>query len=193
MSAPQVFFILGGPGSGKGTNCERLAKELNFRHFSAGDLLRDEGKKDSELGLKIQGILAEGNIVPSEITVALLKAAIDANSDAVGFLIDGFPRKFDQADMFETGIAKARCVIYLECSEKVMEDRLLSRAATGEGRSDDKLEVIRHRFRVNVEQCVPVVERYKADGRCVIIDANRDREVVYSDFRDVFAKLSLIK
>lgn len=193
MSAPQVFFILGGPGSGKGTNCERLAKELNFRHFSAGDLLRDEGKKDSELGLKIQGILAEGNIVPSEITVALLKAAIDANPDAVGFLIDGFPRKFDQADMFETGIAKARSVIYLECSEKVMEDRLLSRAATGEGRSDDKLEVIRHRFRVNVEQCVPVVERYKADGRCVIIDANRDREVVYSDFRDVFAKLSLIK
>ena len=193
MPVPQVFFILGGPGSGKGTNCERLSKELNFCHFSAGDLLRDEAKKDSELGLKIQGILAEGNIVPSEITVALLKAAIDANPEAVGFLIDGFPRKFDQADMFETGIAKARSVIYLDCSEQVMEDRLLSRAAAGEGRSDDKAEVIRHRFRVNLEQCVPVVERYKADGRCVIIDANRSREEVYADFRSVFTELGLIQ
>jgi adenylate kinase len=186
VTAP-CFFILGGPGSGKGTNCERLVEDFGFKHFSAGDLLRAEGKKESELGEQIRKILAEGNIVPSEITVALLRNAIaDAGANQTGYLIDGFPRKLDQAQMFEDGIAKARGVLYFDCSMEEMEKRLLSRAAAGSGRSDDNADAIRRRFQVNIEQCMPVVEKYDGEKRCYRIDANRDRDVVYTDVKNLF-------
>lgn len=180
------FFILGGPGSGKGTNCERLVEEFGFKHFSAGDLLRAEGKKESELGDMIRKVLAEGNIVPSEITVSLLRNAVAEAGDQAGFLIDGFPRKLDQAQMFEEGIAKAKGIVYFDCTMEQMEERLLKRAEQGSGRSDDNAEAIRHRFKVNVEQCMPVVEKYDQEGRCFKIDAGRDRDAVYSDVRKLF-------
>lgn len=196
--APTVFFILGGPGSGKGTACARLVEEFGMTHISAGDLLRDETKTDSELGKKISSIISQGNIVPSEITVELLKQAMDratiANPATKGFLIDGFPRKFDQAEMFETGIAKAKHIFYFDCSEATMEGRCLSRAAetqgTATGRSDDSLEVIRKRFRVNIEQCMPVVEMYKKEGRCTVVDANKDRDAVYEQVRSTIVGLA---
>ena len=189
VSAP-CFFILGGPGSGKGTNCERLVEEFGFKHFSAGDLLRAEGKKESPLGEKIRGILAAGNIVPSEITVELLRNAIveASGSTQTGFLIDGFPRKLDQAQMFEDGIAKARGIVYFDCSMEEMEKRLLARAAAGSDRSDDNIDAIRHRFKVNVEQCMPVVEKYDAEKRCFRIDAGRDRDVVYGEVKALFTE-----
>jgi adenylate kinase len=188
MTAPTVFFILGGPGSGKGTNCERLVQDFGFHHISAGDLLREEAKKDTELGKKITGILAAGNIVPSEVTVELLTNAINATPNSVGYLVDGFPRKADQAVMFEEGVARAKGILYFDCSEQTMESRLLTRAASGEGtaRSDDNAETIRRRFRVNVEQCVPVVQKYQEAGRCTVIDANRDKETVYNEVKRLF-------
>jgi UMP-CMP kinase family protein len=186
MSAP-CFFILGGPGSGKGTNCERLVEEFGFKHFSAGDLLREEGKKESELGDMIRSVLAKCEIVPSEVTVSLLRNAIaNAGEGQTGFLIDGFPRKLDQAQMFEDGIAKARGILYFDCSVEAMESRVLNRAAAGSGRSDDNAEAIRKRFQVNVEQCMPVVEKYQNEKRCYVIDANRDRDVVYADVKKLF-------
>lgn len=187
MAAP-VFFILGGPGSGKGTNCERLVRDFGFKHYSAGDLLREESKKDTPTGEQIRGILAAGNIVPSEITVGLLHAAIHGKTDEKGFLIDGFPRKLDQAQMFEEGIAPAKGILYFDCSLEVMEQRLLSRAAGGSTRTDDNAEAIRQRFKVNVEQCMPVVDKYTKEGRCIIIDANRDRDEVYADVKKLFVE-----
>jgi len=164
-----VFFILGGPGSGKGTNCSRLSRDFGFVHICAGDLLRAEAKLETELGQTIRTILANGQIVPSEITMRLLTNALSLSPDAKGFLIDGFPRKLDQAEMFERDICTARRVVYFECSEAVMEKRLLGRNT---GRADDDPEVIRKRFRANVEQCVPVVEKYKKEGRVDVVDCN---------------------
>jgi adenylate kinase family enzyme len=189
MVAP-VFFILGGPGTGKGTNCERLVQDFGFKHFSAGDLLREEGKKESELGEKIRKILAEGNIVPSEVTVSLLHKAINEAGDATGFLVDGFPRKLDQAQMFEDGIAKARGILYFDCSMEVMEKRIKARAEAGSGRTDDNAEAVRKRFQVNVEQCMPVVEKYQQETpkRCYVIDANRERDEVYADVKKIFVE-----
>lgn len=193
MSAqPIVYFILGGPGSGKGTNCQRLVEDFGFTHLSAGDLLRDEGKKDTELGRKITDILKAGQIVPSEVTVALLTNAIRDSPNPAGFLVDGFPRKFDQAMMFEEGVAKAKSILYFDCSEETMENRLLGRAAGGAARDDDNIETIRRRFRVNVEQCVPVVEKYLAEGRCIKIDANADKDVVYATVKQIFLDLGAV-
>lgn len=190
-SAVKVFFVLGGPGSGKGTNCERLARDFGYTHFSAGDLLRDAAKSGtSEVARKIATIIRSGNIVPSEITVALLKQAILDTPCQRGYLIDGFPRKEDQAEMFEKGIAQAAGILYLDCSEATMEERLLGRSAGGAStRDDDNAETIRRRFRVNVEQCLPVVEAYKEKGRCHVVDANRDRDAVYADVKRVFVEI----
>ncbi|EPY27716.1 hypothetical protein AGDE_01082 [Angomonas deanei] len=91
--------------------------------------------------------------------------------------------------MFEEDIAKAAGIIYYQCSEETMEKRLLGRAEGGEKRDDDNAEVIRKRFRVNVEECEPVVESYKKEGRCFVIDANRDKEEVYNDTKKVFVQL----
>ncbi|KAG5507933.1 hypothetical protein JIQ42_07227 [Leishmania sp. Namibia] len=187
----KVFFILGGPGSGKGTNCARLVEDFGYTHFSAGELLREAARSGkSEVAKRIGEIIRSGNIVPSEITVELLRQAIADHPNSVGYVIDGFPRKEDQARMFEEGIAKATGILYYDCSEATMENRLLSRGANaGEKRDDDAAETIRHRFRVNVQECMPVVEAYKASGRCHVIDANRDRDTVYAETRRIFLEM----
>lgn len=185
---PTVFFILGGPGSGKGTNCSRLVQDFGYVHFSAGDLLREEAKKDSELGKKITDILKRGEIVPSEVTVALLADAIQKHPASNGYLIDGFPRKLDQARMFEEGIAKAKGILYFDCTEQTMEQRCLHRLSCGSTRSDDDPEVLRRRFRTNLEQCMPVVEKYDNEKRLIRIDANKSVDEVYSQVLDIFTK-----
>lgn len=194
-SAP-VFFVLGGPGSGKGTNCARLVEEFGVAHFSAGDLLRVEAKSDTELGRKIADIINKGHIVPSEITMALLANAIAGAPSAKGYLLDGFPRKMDQALMFEEQIAKARGILYFELPEAEMEARVQRRkeeqAAAGiAGRADDDIEVVRTRFKVNIEQCLPVIEKYRAEGRLTEISTVGSVDEVYSRVRAAFVGYGL--
>ena len=183
-----VFFIIGGPGSGKGTVCDGMVRDFGFTHLSAGDMLRVVAKQDTPLGQKIAGILALGQIVPSEVTVAMLREAIVAAPDAAGFIIDGFPRKLDQAQMFEDGITEAKGIVYLDCEEATMEKRLLDRAAQGSGRSDDNIETIRRRFRTNQVECMPVVDKYRACDRLTTINANLCKEEVYAQFSDIFVE-----
>ena len=183
----KVFFVLGGPGSGKGTNCENLVRDFGLTHFSAGDLLRAEAKKDTDLGKQITEILAAGQIVPSEVTVALLENAVKGATDAKGFLVDGFPRKLDQAKMFEDGIAKATGILYFDASVETMEKRLLGRAAEGSTRSDDTPEAIRKRLLLNQEVCEPVVAMYREQGRLSAVDANQDKDTVYATVKTLFA------
>lgn len=178
--SPKIFFFLGGPGVGKGTICTRLVQEFGYTHFCAGELLRDVVKKgDSELGKKIASILEKGAIVPSEITVELLRTHISLQPNPHGYLIDGFPRNLEQAGMFEDGIAKAKGIIFFECPTEIMKERLLSRIASGSTRSDDTLEIIVNRLKVNMDVCQPVVEHYRATGRCLEVDASKTVEDVY--------------
>ena len=100
-------LILGGPGTGKGTQCEKLVKDWDFVHLSAGDLLRaEQARPGSEYGALITKFIQEGEIVPLEITVGLLQNAIQeyVRKDQRKFLIDGFPRKMDQAKAFEANV-----------------------------------------------------------------------------------------
>ncbi|ORC85389.1 adenylate kinase [Trypanosoma theileri] len=190
LSKPKVYFVLGGPGSGKGTACALLVKEFGFTHFSAGDLLREASKSGtSEVAKKIAELMRAGNIVPSDITVELISHAMAEKPNPRGYIIDGFPRKMDQALMFEEGIVPAKGILYFDCSEETMEERVMHRAQEGSGREDDNPEVLRRRFRTNIEQCMPVVERYKNEGRLHTINANRSREEVYAEVREVMIQL----
>ena len=122
------FFVLGGPGSGKGTVCSRLVEELGFVHLSAGDLLREERDSGSENAALINKICLEGKIVPVEITVNLIKKAMKKQGwNTKKFLIDGFPRNQDNVDGWNRVIASeadVKFVLFLDCSQDKMIERI---------------------------------------------------------------------
>lgn len=184
-----VVFVLGGPGAGKGTQCANLVRDYGFTHLSAGDLLRAEQERPgSQFGELIKNYIKEGLIVPLEVTVALLENAMTEAIDPSGkgqvagkkgkFLIDGFPRKFDQAVKFEEVVCPARFVLFFDCPEGEMEKRLLERGKTS-GRADDNAESIRKRFRTFIETSMPVVDHYEKQDRVIKIDATPKPVDVY--------------
>ncbi|KAK4414332.1 UMP-CMP kinase [Sesamum alatum] len=178
-----VVFVLGGPGSGKGTQCANIVEHFGYTHLSAGDLLRAEIKSGSENGTMIQNMIKEGKIVPSEVTIKLLQRAIQENGNDK-FLIDGFPRNEENRAAFEsvTGI-EPEFVLFFECPEEEMEKRLLNR---NQGREDDNIETIRKRFKVYMESSLPVIEYYKAKGKVRKIEAARPIEEVFKAVKAVF-------
>lgn len=194
-----VIFILGGPGSGKGTQCANLVRDYNFVHLSAGDLLREEQKREgSQYGELIKTYIKEGKIVPQEVTIALLRNAMKAaivkrleeNPEAamtegpVRFLIDGFPRQMDQAISFEDDVSISRFVLYFECPEQVMLKRLLKRGETS-GRSDDNTESITKRFRTFIDTSMPVIEYFDKAGKVYKISCDQPVDTVYAQVRTV--------
>ncbi|KAJ4771662.1 UMP-CMP kinase [Rhynchospora pubera] len=182
-----VVFVLGGPGSGKGTQCANIVEHYGFTHLSAGDLLRAEIKSGSENGTMIQNMIKEGKIVPSEVTIKLLQTAILENGNDK-FLIDGFPRNEENRAAFErvTGIVP-EFVLFFDCSEEEMERRLLGR---NQGRVDDNIETIKKRFKVFVESSLPVVEHYESLGKVKRIDAAKPIPEVFEDIKVIFSSLA---
>ncbi|KAK9153880.1 hypothetical protein Sjap_001360 [Stephania japonica] len=180
----KVVFVLGGPGSGKGTQCANIVERFGFTHLSAGDLLRAEIKSGSENGTMIQNMIKEGIIVPSEVTIKLLERAMLENENDK-FLIDGFPRNEENRAAFEnvTGIAP-EFVLFFNCAEEEMERRLLNR---NEGRVDDNIETIRKRFKVFVESSLPVIEHYNSKGKVHKIDAGKPVSEVFEDVKAIFS------
>ena len=179
-----VIFVLGGPGAGKGTQCAKLVSEHGFNHLSAGDLLRAEQERPgSQFGDLIRDYIKNGLIVPMEVTVQLLENAMadalkKSGSTKGRFLIDGFPRKMDQAHKFEETVCPAKLVLFYDCPEDTMEKRLLERGKTS-GRADDNAESIRKRFRTFVETSMPVVNYYEEQGKIVKVDATRKPDEVF--------------
>lgn len=179
-----VVYILGGPGSGKGTQSVHLVQDFGFTHLSAGDLLREEQeRRDSKYGDLIKQYIKDGLIVPMEVTVKLLENAMHAKLDKDGkgrFLVDGFPRKMDQATFFEQAVCPSLCTVFLDCPEPVMRKRLLNRGKTS-GRADDNEESIVKRFRTFVETSMPVVDHFEKEGRVIRADADNEEVQVYEE------------
>jgi len=177
--------VLGGPGSGKGTQCAKLVADRGYAHLSAGDLLRDEVASGSALGQECAQIMKDGKLVPPEVIIRLLREAMEravaaapASALPVNILIDGFPRALDQAALFERGIMAPELVLFFDCPEEEMEARLLKRGETS-GRADDNADTIRKRFRTFVEQSVPVVDEYHRKGKAAKISATAPPDEVY--------------
>mmetsp|Transcript_12965 Transcript_12965/g.16372 ORF Transcript_12965/g.16372 Transcript_12965/m.16372 type:complete len:427 (+) Transcript_12965:108-1388(+) len=162
---PKVFFVLGGPGAGKGTQCEKMVEEYGFCHLSAGDLLRKERESGSKDGQLIDEFIREGKIVPVQISLGLLRKAMQ-EAPQNRFLIDGFPRNWDNVQGWNTLMEEAadvESVIFYDCPENIMEQRLLNRGLTS-GRTDDNLESARKRFQTYMESTIPVVDHYEKQG-----------------------------
>ncbi|XP_020689667.1 UMP-CMP kinase 3 isoform X1 [Dendrobium catenatum] len=183
----KVVFVLGGPGSGKGTQCANIVRVFGFTHLSAGDLLRAEIKSGSENGTMIQNMIKEGKIVPSEVTIKLLEKAMLENGNDK-FLIDGFPRNEENRAAFEevTKI-EPEFVLFFDCPEEEMERRLLGR---NQGRDDDNIETIRKRFKVFLESSLPVVDYYNLKGKVRKVDAAKPIDDVFESVKVIFSNFS---
>jgi len=182
-----VFFIVGGPGSGKGTQCEKMVAEFSFTHLSSGDLLRAEVASGSEKGKALEEAMKAGQLVTSETVLDLMKTAMLKEKDtSKGYLIDGYPRKVDQGELFEQIVAPCAACIFFDVPNEVMKERLLKRAETS-GRADDNEETIGKRLVTFDNETKPVLTYYEGKGKLHKIDAQRTVDEIYADVRQVLA------
>jgi len=177
-------LLIGPPGSGKGTQGERLAERLGIEHLAAGDLLRAEVAKDTPLGKRVADMMRRGDLVPDAVIISLLMPRVLAASDDTGYLLDGFPRSVEQAvearKLAEIVDASPDAVIYLDAPREELVRRILARAAV-EGRADDNPETVANRLRVFDEATRPLIDYYRERGLLHVINANQDEDDVTTD------------
>ncbi len=192
---PNVVFVLGGPGTGKGTMCELAEIQLGWTHLSTGELLRAERQAGGPRADIIEECLEVGKLAPNEIVVTLLKNAMENATRTTGknnFLLDGFPRSLTNLEGWyeifgrETELPK---MLYLECPYAVLEQRILGRA-NFTGRSDDNVESIKLRFDTFKAETLPTVELFRSKNLCVEIDTSQDRQTVYDQVGSSLAEFT---
>ena len=191
----KVIFIVGPPGVGKNTQCDKLVEKYKFIHFGAGDLLRAEAKKDTEEGKLVNSLISDGKIVPVKITCGLIKKAMDENGKDKIFLIDGYPRNQDNIDGWKEVFGDSYILvtsIILEADEDALIKRLLERGKTS-GRSDDNIDTIKKRFKSLKEETEPTVIKLKNYGPVYEIKADQTIENVFKEIDDKLSKLLTTK
>ncbi len=175
------LLLIGPPGSGKGTQGERLSRRLGLEHIAAGELLRAEVAAQTPLGKQVAGYLERGDLVPDEVILDLVLPRVLAAAAADGYLLDGFPRSVEQAvearRLAEQVGASPTAVLYLEAPRAELIRRILARAAI-EGRADDNRATVENRLEVFAEATHPLVECYRDRGLLHVIDAAQDEDVV---------------
>ena len=162
------LILFGPPGSGKGTQSEKLIEKYGLIHLSTGNLLREEIANRTELGLAAESYMNKGQLVPDEVVLGMIACSLDNNVHANGFLFDGFPRTVAQAEgldaMLEERGTSISLVLALEVSSEELVQRLVNRGKTS-GRSDDNEEVIRKRIIEYENKTAPVADHYAKLGR----------------------------
>jgi adenylate kinase len=173
---------VGSQGAGKGTQAKRISAEYGIPHIATGDLYRAAIAAGTPLGKAVEPILAEGKLVPDEITIPLIREELLRTSN--GFILDGFPRNLAQAQALDELLDELgrplSAILLLELSDDIARDRLLRRARI-EGRVDDTPEVIDERLATYHEKTQPVVDHYLATGNLVKVHAERRIEEVWSE------------
>ncbi|XP_077161241.1 adenylate kinase isoenzyme 1 isoform X2 [Paroedura picta] len=160
----KIIFVVGGPGSGKGTQCERIVQKYGYTHLSTGDLLRAEVGSGSERGKKLSAIMEKGELVPLDTVLDMLRDAMVAKADvSKGYLIDGYPREVKQGEEFEKKIAAPTLLLYVDAGKDTMVKRLLKRGETS-GRVDDNEETIKKRLETYYKATEPVIAFYEKRG-----------------------------
>jgi adenylate kinase len=191
---PLDVVILGPPGAGKGTQGKLISAEAGIPHINTGEMFRAECAAGSELGERVKEILDAGDLVPDELTIEVVRARLDQDDTANGFILDGFPRTLAQAEaldqvLTEIDRGELSAVLDFEVSDHLAVQRLLGRSAV-EGRSDDLPDKVRHRLDLYHEKTEPLIDYYRSRGLLVPIHADRSVEEVYSEVQQALEATS---
>ncbi|XP_052220211.1 adenylate kinase isoenzyme 5-like isoform X2 [Dreissena polymorpha] len=185
----KVVFVIGGPGSGKGTQCERIVAKYGFTHLSTGDLLRAEVASGSARGKELTAIMEKGELVPLDTVLQLLKESMLAKAaDSKGFLIDGYPREMEQGTRFENEVTPCQFALYFEVSDMTMTKRLMGRAETS-GRVDDNEDTIKKRLKTFHDITTPVVDYYEKQGKLKKVSAEAGPAEVFTQVEGIFDEM----
>ena len=189
---PKIFFILGGPGAGKGTLCDAMVKELGFHHFSTGDLLRKELEEnpDSEFSRTLKSYMSEGKLVSSEFLLDLLFKKIKKLKDPnLKILLDGFPRNLENVETWNKKkldiIFDFKLAIFLDCCFETMKSNILERGKTS-GRNDDNIETIKKRIATFESETKPLVAVFEKEQKIIKIDAEQSPEIIFNEVLEKF-------
>ena len=191
MSKPQIIFVMGGPGAGKGTQCKRIVEEFGFATFSTGDLLRGVVKeKKAEGWEQLDADMKAGKLISSERVLFYLRDAI-LKSDNKKILVDGYPRNLENMIAWDKMIGDAvdvNAAIFFDCSAEEMRRRILGR---NEGRADDNEKTIMKRIDVFEKETRPLAPMFEEQGILVRIDCNRTKEEIFDDIKKKLIELNL--
>ena len=168
------IVLFGKPGAGKGTQAEFLKSKYQLFHISTGDLFRHHISNKTDLGMLAQSYMDKGDLVPDQVTIDMLKDAVETHSEARGFVFDGFPRTSKQAEALDTFLSEKSmqisATVALEADDDVLAERLVNRGKTS-GRVDDQdEEKIRNRFEEYNNKTAPLRDFYEAQGKFHSVD-----------------------
>ena len=162
------IVIFGAPGSGKGTQSERIVEKYGINHISTGDVLRAEIKNGTELGKTAKGYIDQGQLIPDELMIDILASVFDSFKDSKGVIFDGFPRTIAQAEALKKMLAErgqdVSVMVDLEVPEDELMVRLIKRGKDS-GRADDNEETIKKRLHVYHSQTAPLIDWYKNEKK----------------------------
>lgn len=182
------IVIFGAPGSGKGTQSERLIKEYGLHHISTGEVLRDHIARGTELGRIADGYISKGQLIPDDLMIKVLASVLDENPEKTsrGVIFDGFPRTIPQAEalkqMLDERGTRLHAVVGLEVPEDELIRRMIQRGKDT-GRADDNLDTITNRLKVYHSQTQPLREHYLKEGHYHAIDGAGDLDRIFADIK----------
>jgi adenylate kinase len=215
---PTYIVLLGPPGAGKGTQAQIVSKTLGLPHISSGDIFRENLKNQTDLGKLAKGFMDRGELVPDDLTIAMIRDRLSRPDCAPGALLDGFPRTPAQAvalaEMLEGMQGKVNAVPYIKVAEQVLIERLTGRwTCRAQGhvfhekynppkqagicdqdgselyqRDDDKAETVLNRIRVYFGQTAPLIEYYQQADQLVEVDGTQPIEKVSAELLAALAK-----
>jgi adenylate kinase len=178
------LILFGPPGSGKGTQSEKLIAKYGFKHLSTGDLLRNEIKMGTKLGLEAKNLMDQGQLVPDAVVIGMIRRALEDHPDVNGFLFDGFPRTNAQARALDALLSELnspiRVLLALQVSKSELIKRLLNRGLTSDRRDDADESVIGSRIEEYERKTAAVADYYKQSNKVVYIPGEGSVEDIFS-------------
>jgi adenylate kinase len=187
------LLLLGPAGSGKGTQAARVAVEYGIPHVSTGDMFRAAMAAGTELGRRVRPLYDAGELIPDDVTVALIEERLGEEDAAPGFVLDGFPRNLAQAEALDAMLEEIGrgldAVLFFDLPHDVARERLLGRAGQ-EGRTDDTPDAIARRLAIYEQQTAPVVEHYRATGKLVPLHADRPVDEVFAQIQQALDQVA---
>ena len=186
------IVIFGAPGSGKGTQSERIVEKYGINHISTGDVLRAQIKAGTELGKTAQGYIDQGQLLPDALIIDILAHTLDSFEDSKGVIFDGFPRTIAQAEALKKMLAERGQEVSIMLDLDVPEDELMTRLikrGQESGRADDNEETIKKRLVVYHSQTAPLIDWYKTDGKYQHINGFGSLEAIFAEIAEAIDKI----